>query len=90
VCLRPPQDEDAAAYFAIGRDADIGRMFGVDRTEAMMPFQEVEATAWLDRIRENPYAWIIELHASVRAGVEEARAGAKPRHVHRDLRRTSP
>ncbi len=30
-----------------------------------------------------------KVHAPVRAGMEDARAGAKPRHSHRDLRRRS-
>ena len=58
--LRAPRDADAAAHLALGRDADIARMYGLDRAEAAAPLQEAEALAWLERLRMAPFAWIIE------------------------------
>jgi RimJ/RimL family protein N-acetyltransferase len=62
LCLRTPRDADAAAHLALGRDADIARMYGLDRAEAAAPLQEAEtlALAWLERLRMAPFAWIIE------------------------------
>jgi RimJ/RimL family protein N-acetyltransferase len=58
--LRPPRDEDAAAHLALGRDADIARMYGAGRAEATAPLHEAEALAWLERLRTAPFTWIIE------------------------------
>ena len=45
LCLRTPRDADAAAHLALGRDADIARMYGLDRAEAAAPLQEAETLA---------------------------------------------
>lgn len=59
VLLRQPRPSDGDERLALGSDAEILRMFGVDAARA--PRLTIEgAEAWLHRLATHPHAWIIE------------------------------
>ena len=58
VTLRRPSGADAKARFALGRDAEIHRMFGGSRAQ-LAPLTLEQATTWLQSLQVRPFAWII-------------------------------
>ncbi len=57
--LRPPRESDVAERFALGNDAEIMRMFGVD--PSTIPSLTLErARCWVEALATHPHAWIVE------------------------------
>ena len=59
VVLRPVRDQDVADRFALGRDREIVRMFGIELAEDQT-YSRPEAQRFIDGIRRHPHAWVIE------------------------------
>jgi RimJ/RimL family protein N-acetyltransferase len=64
VTLRRPRDEDFHARLRLGADPDIIRMYGGSRDE-MRPVTEADAKRWVQQLRKQDYAWIIETDALI-------------------------
>ncbi|PST23693.1 GNAT family N-acetyltransferase [Rhizobium sp. JAB6] len=67
VRLRPPCAEDADVRFALGTNAEIAEMYGVNR-EDIKPITREGATQWVQGIADHPHAWVIEIEGAF-AGV---------------------
>jgi RimJ/RimL family protein N-acetyltransferase len=59
VTLRRPCEEDFAARLKLGRDAEISRMYGGNRSD-LRPMTEEAARHWVGRLLDHDHAWIIE------------------------------
>jgi RimJ/RimL family protein N-acetyltransferase len=64
VTLRRAVSEDVQARLALGRDPGIFEMFGVSR-DAIKPMTREDAEAWVQRLIEHTYAWVIERGALI-------------------------
>ena len=60
VRLRRPIEDDAQARHALGSDPNIHRLYGGSLAE-FEPMTIESARAWVRRLLDQPYAWIIEL-----------------------------
>jgi RimJ/RimL family protein N-acetyltransferase len=60
VRLRRANTNDASARFALGRDAEITRMFGVSKID-IKPMSMESASKWAEGHASDPYARIIEV-----------------------------
>ncbi|KAA1178367.1 GNAT family N-acetyltransferase [Rhizobium tropici] len=67
VRLRPPCADDAGVRFALGTNAEIAEMYGVNR-EDIKPITREGATRWVQGIADHPHAWVIEINGAF-AGV---------------------
>lgn len=61
VRLRPPCTDDADVRVALGNNAEIAKMYGVDADD-MKPITQDVAARWLQRLTDHPHAWIIEIN----------------------------
>ncbi len=61
VRLRRASAEDAEARFALGRDPEIGRMFGVSQAD-VKPMTFEAAKQWAEGHANDPHAWMIEVN----------------------------
>ena len=59
VLLREPRPDDVAQRLALGRRAEIVRMFGGDFA-SMPPLAKADVEGWLQGLGEHPHAWIVE------------------------------
>ena len=59
VVLRPPVDDDVAARLRLGNNPDIIRLYGGSRAD-VRPMTEDGARRWVQSLREQDYAWVIE------------------------------
>jgi RimJ/RimL family protein N-acetyltransferase len=57
--LRSPHPSDAKARFALGRDPEITRMYGVD-PQTLSPWTLNTAADWVAKVVDAECAWIIE------------------------------
>jgi len=57
--LRPPQPQDVAGRLALGNDAGIMRMFGMDATDWPL-LTEAGAARWVEALAAHPHAWVVE------------------------------
>ncbi|TWB15841.1 RimJ/RimL family protein N-acetyltransferase [Rhizobium sp. ERR 1071] len=60
VRLRPPCAEDADVRFALGTNAEIAEMYGVNK-EDIEPITREGATRWVQGLADQPHAWVIEI-----------------------------
>ncbi|WP_349957636.1 GNAT family protein [Rhizobium sp. ZPR3] len=61
VRLRPPCSDDADTRFALGTNAEIAEMYGVDK-EDIKPITREGAVSWVQRFADRPHAWVIEIN----------------------------
>jgi RimJ/RimL family protein N-acetyltransferase len=66
--LRAPQEGDVEARFALGRDPEITRLYGVD-PQTLPAWTMERANAWVDRITNSDCAWVIEHQGRLIGGV---------------------
>jgi RimJ/RimL family protein N-acetyltransferase len=64
VTLRSPGIEDIEARFALGRNAEIARMFGASQSE-LVPLTREAAARWVETLTAHPHAWVIEVHGNL-------------------------
>ena len=63
VKLRPPYADDADALFALGTNAEIAEMYGVNK-EDIKPINREGAVRWVQHFADHPYAWVIEINGA--------------------------
>ena len=68
VTLRPPQDGDADARFALGNDAAILEMYGIS-ADSVPEFTRDMASKSIEAIARDPHAWIIEALGAPSGGI---------------------
>lgn len=79
VRLRPFRPSDVAERLALGRSPEIVRSFGGD-PDALRPFGENEARAWVERNLAHPLCWAVDLEGRL---LGEARLDGLDRHDRR-------
>ncbi|MFK0165689.1 GNAT family N-acetyltransferase [Rhizobium sp. NPDC090279] len=63
VRLRPPCADDADVRFALGTNAEIAEMYGINK-EDMKPVTREGAARWVQSFAERPHAWVIEINGA--------------------------
>jgi RimJ/RimL family protein N-acetyltransferase len=64
IVLRPVTEADIDARLALGNDAAIAEMYGVDRSD-IRPMTREGAQDWVCRLTSHPHAWVIEKEGSL-------------------------
>ena len=63
VRLRPPCAEDADTRFALGTNAEIAKMYGVNK-EDIKPITREGAALWVQGLADHPHTWVIEINGA--------------------------
>lgn len=63
VRLRPPCAGDADVRVALGSNAEIAEMYGVNKDD-MKPVTPEGAARWLQWLTDHPHAWVIEINGA--------------------------
>jgi RimJ/RimL family protein N-acetyltransferase len=80
IILRPPCEADIEARLSLGRDAHIAEMFGANREEAR-PMTRDEAAQWVQKLRGQSYAWVIETDGALIGEIRLDRVDARDRRA---------
>lgn len=63
VRLRPPCADDADVRFALGNNAEIAEMYGINKDD-MKPVTQEGAITWVQWFADRPHAWVIEINGA--------------------------
>lgn len=63
VRLRPPCADDADTRFALGTNAEIAEMYGVNK-EDIKPITREGAALWVQGLADHPHGWVIEINGA--------------------------